>query len=319
MGNGTQMAFKKATKTEARLRCALIGPSGSGKTYTALAIATRLCTRVALIDSERGSASKYADIFDFDVLELDSFEPSTYADAIKLAEREGYDGLVIDSLSHAWMGKGGALDQVDRAAKRSQSSNSFAAWREVTPMHNALVDTILGSRAHVVATMRSKTEYVIEEDSRGKKVPRKIGMAPVQRDGVEYEFDVIADMDLANNFVVSKSRCPRLNGAVFNKPGEELVEILRAWLSDGTAPPPRAEFFDGLPHVNVIDGDQATELTETAQVAGLSLSRLCAAYKIGAIEDLPAAEYEAARDRIARFAAQVAARQAQSARAEADE
>jgi hypothetical protein len=232
----TNLSFSKATKTQSRLRLALVGPSGSGKTYTALTIAQHLGKRVAVIDTERGSASKYADIFTFDVLNLDTFSPLTYVDAIKAAESAGYDVLVIDSLSHAWMGKEGALEQVDNAAKRSSSHNSYTAWRDVTPMHNALIDAMLQSKCHIIGTMRSKTEYVIEEDERGKKVPRKVGMAPVQRDGLEYEFDVVGDMDLDNNFLVSKTRCPALAGKVIKKPGKPLADTLAAWLSDGAKP-----------------------------------------------------------------------------------
>lgn len=227
------MGFKKATKKQAWLRLALIGPSGSGKTYTALNLAKHLGNKIAVIDTEHGSASKYADIFEFDVMELDSFHPQRYIDGIHEAQAAGYDVLIIDSLSHAWMGKDGALELVDRAAKRSQSNNTFFAWREVTPLHNALVEAILAARMHVIVTMRAKTEYVVETNEKGKQVPRKVGLAPVQRDGLEYEFDVVADMDLDNNMIVTKTRCSALAGAVIPKPGEEVANILKAWLSDG--------------------------------------------------------------------------------------
>ena len=232
------MAFVKATKSRARLRLGLVGPSGSGKTFTALMLAKHMGGRVAVIDTERGSASKYASLFEFDTSEPDEFSPDSYIRTIHEAEAAGYDILIIDSLSHAWMGKGGALEMVDNAAKRSQSGNSFAAWREVTPRHNALVDAILRCNCHVIATLRAKTEYVLEKDERtGKTTPRKVGMAPVQRDGLEYEFDVVADMDLENTLIVSKSRCSELSGKVIPKPGAELAGILKAWLSDGTPAP----------------------------------------------------------------------------------
>lgn len=232
------MQFTKATKRQARGRVSLIGPSGSGKTYTALSIAKHLGGRVALIDTERGSASKYANLFDFDTLILDSFHPERYIEAILAAEQAGYDILVIDSLSHAWSGKDGALELVDRAAKRDRSGNSFSAWREVTPLHNKLVDAMLACRCHLIATMRSKTEYVQEKDDRGKTVIRKVGLAPIQRDGLEYEFDVVADLDIDNNLIVSKTRCPDLHGAVIPKAGQEIAETLRAWLTDGAPVPP---------------------------------------------------------------------------------
>ncbi len=226
------MSFQKATKKQSRVRLALIGPSGSGKTYTALTLAGALGKKTALIDTERGSASKYADLFDFEVCDLETFSPENYIRTIVEAGQGGYDTLVIDSLSHAWMGKGGALEMVDQEAKRSKSNNTFTAWREVTPWHNRLVDTILQCPCHVIVTMRAKTEYAMETVN-GKSVPRKVGLAPIQRDGMEYEFDVVADMDLDLNFIVSKTRCSALVGAIVNKPTADLGKTLLAWVSEG--------------------------------------------------------------------------------------
>lgn len=228
--------FKRATKTQSRLRLALIGPSGSGKTYTAIKIGTELGGKIAVIDTERGSASKYADEFSFDAAELASFDPRYYTAAIKEADAAGYDVLIIDSLSHAWAGVGGALELVDKAKARSQSGNSFTAWKDVTPLHNQLVDTILQSRCHVIVTMRAKTEYVMEADARGKQTPRKVGLAPIQRDGMEYEFDIVADVDLDHRFIVSKTRCKALDAGVIQN-AEGVAETLRAWLSDGAPAP----------------------------------------------------------------------------------
>ncbi len=230
------MQFKKATKSQARARIALIGPSGSGKTYTALALGTHLGARVAVIDTERGSASKYAGEFEFDVLELEDFNPQSYVDAIRAATVAGFDVLIIDSLSHAWMGAGGALELVDKAAKKSQSGNSFAAWREVTPLHNKLVDAILRSDCHVIATIRSKTDYVQEKDDRGRTQVRRVGLAPVQRDGLEYEFDIVADLDIEHNLIISKTRCRALDGMVAKCAGEREAGLISAWLTDGRAP-----------------------------------------------------------------------------------
>lgn len=222
--------FKTASKKEAKLRLALFGPAGSGKTYTALRIATHLGGRIAVMDTEHGSASKYADEFAFDVVEPDSFSPQVYIDTIRAAEQAGYAVLLIDSLSHAWMGKDGALEMVDKAAKRA-GGNSFAGWKDVTPLHNRLIDTMLGAKLHIIVTMRSKTEYVITEDDRGKKVPRKIGLAPVQRDGMEYEFDIVGDLDVDNTLLISKSRCSALSGAAVQKPGKEVADAVLAWLA----------------------------------------------------------------------------------------
>lgn len=236
MGNPQTAAnpFKKATKAAAKLRLALIGPSGSGKTYTALKIATSLGKRVAVIDTERGSAAKYADEFSFDVVELERFEPLAYCDLI-VAGAEQYDVIVIDSLSHAWAGPGGVLEFVD-AKNGNGGSNKFAAWRDATPMHNELVNTILAAKCHIIATMRSKMEYVQEKDERGKVTIRKVGMQPVQREGMEYEFDVIGDLDAAT-MTVSKTRCKALHDRRFVQPGADVAKLLSEWLGASTAAP----------------------------------------------------------------------------------
>ena len=222
---------------------ALIGVAGSGKTYTALAIAQHLGEKVAVIDTERGSASKYSDQFEFDVLEIETYSPKTYIEAMEAAEEAGYDVLIIDSLSHAWVGKDGALEQVDKAARRTQSGNNFGAWRDVTPQHNAMVDAMISSKMHILGTMRAKTEYVQEKDPKsGRTTIRKVGMAPIQRDGLEYEFDVVADLDADNNFIVGKTRCPQLSGAVVNRAGREVARTLKNWLTDGAqTETPRSE------------------------------------------------------------------------------
>jgi len=216
---------------------ALVGPSGSGKTYTALAIARHLTGPVALIDTERGSASKYAGdpmLPEFDVLELESFSPQQYIDAIAEAARAGYGTLIIDSLSHAWVGKGGALELLDVATARSGNHNEFNAWGEVTPLQNAMVDAILRAPMHVIVTMRVKTAYVVEANERGKQVPKKVGLQPVQRAGLEYEFDVVGDMTPDNMLLVGKTRCSPLAGQVFPRPGREVAEILNRWLEAGS-------------------------------------------------------------------------------------
>lgn len=226
------LQFRKAEKHAAKLRMALVGISGTGKTYSALRLATGMGGKVALIDTEHGRASAYAHKFDFDVLELDTFSPVKYIEAIQAAQDAGYDVLIIDSLSHAWIGKEGALEQVDKAARASRSQNTFMAWRDVTPLHNKLVEAITTSRLHVIATMRSKAKYDMEKDDKGKLVPRKIGMEPVQRDGLEYEFDLVGDLDYDHNFVISKSTLDSIHPRDVIQPLDE--EVGRLILDDLT-------------------------------------------------------------------------------------
>jgi AAA domain len=234
--NGS-VSFQKAVKRDAKLRFALCGPSGSGKTYTLLELATHLGGPVALVDTERGSASKYADLFHFDVLELDSYDPLRLIEIIDQAAAHGYRVLCIDSLSHFWIGKDGELEKVDRAARRMQNPNSFAAWKQVTPIHNALIDKIISAPLHIMVSMRAKTEWVLDRDDKGKTAPRKVGLAPVMRDGIEYEFDVCGDMDHENTLLITKSRCPKLTGGVYSKPGMELAEVLIEWLGSARPQP----------------------------------------------------------------------------------
>ena len=239
------MPFEKATKYQSKLRMALCGGPGSGKTYTALAIAAYLCgdSRVALLDTERRTARKYSDDFDFDVLELVSFSPQNYIDAIHEAERGGqHSVLIIDSLSHAWMGRDGILDikdRVDIASKSKPGSNSFTNWREVTPQHTALIDAMLDSDLHIIVTMRTKMEYLMSAGENGKPKVEKVGMQPIQRDGVEYEFDVVGDLSQDNDLIIGKTRCSALKGRVFHEAGADVAAILNDWLATGIEAPER--------------------------------------------------------------------------------
>jgi len=235
--------FKKATKHQLKLRLALSGVSGGGKTYTALRIATNLVPggKIAVIDTERESASLYADEFTFDTLPLESFHPREYVEAIEAAESAGYDVIIIDSLTHAWAGKGGVLEEKDKIAKRQPGGNSYTAWNEAGRLQDELVDAILRSRCHVIVTLRSKMDHVQEKDDRtGKTVVRKVGMKVVQRDDLEYEFTVWASMTHDNTMVVEKTRCAALNGAVIARPGKEIAETLRTWLASGATEAPVA-------------------------------------------------------------------------------
>jgi hypothetical protein len=209
---------------------------------TALRIAAGLGGRVAVIDTERGSASLYAGErgLDFDVIEFDTYGVERFIDAIKAAADGGYGTLIIDSLSHAWAGKGGILEYVDNAGKRNQGGGNFGAWRDATPRHNSLVDAILGAPLHVICTLRSKVEYVVENVG-GRNQVRKVGLQPVQRDGLEYEFTVVGDVTQDHDLVVTKTRAAFLKDAVIREAGEELGRQLAGWLSTGTETAARPE------------------------------------------------------------------------------
>ena len=228
--------FAPAVKYKSRLRLAIDGPAGSGKTYTALVAATVFARagkgKIALVDTEFESASLYSDLFKFDTVPLTTFHPKNYIEMIHAAELNDYDVLVIDSLSHAWVGAGGVLDIVDKATMKNYG-NSFVGWKDATPIQRQLVDAILQSKLHIICTMRTKTEWTLEENEKGKKVPKKIGLAPVQRPDLDYEFTVFAEMDYEHNFVVSKTRCPVITDAVMNRPDEAFFTQVLTWLNSG--------------------------------------------------------------------------------------
>jgi len=229
------MEFKKATKNETRLRIGLSGAAGSGKTYSALKIATGVGGKIAVIDTERGSASLYADKFDFDTVQIEPpYTPDKYIEAIKIAERDGYTTIIVDSLSHAWAGSGGLLDMHDAIQKSSKGGNSFTAWKEVTPLQNALLDTITGSTCHIIVTMRAKQDYVIESNG-GRNQVRKVGLAPVQREGVEYEFSVYIELSQDHIAVATKDRTDLFDGKCF-VPSEQTGRQLVEWLDKPATP-----------------------------------------------------------------------------------
>ena len=229
--------IRKAERAKSKLRLGLAGPSGAGKTMSALKMAKGVAGpngRVLMIDTERGSGDLYADLFQYDIITLTPpYAPKYYVEAIQAAEKAGYNVIIIDSLSHAWSDEGGLLDQAD---KLSNKGNSYTVWKDLTPQHRMLVNAMLNSPAHIIATVRSKQAYEMEEytDQRGnKKVkPTKMGMAPVQREGMEYEFTVFMDIDTNHSATVSKDRTNMFKDEVFVI-DEKVGERLLAWLGTG--------------------------------------------------------------------------------------
>lgn len=196
--------FKKAERKKAFLKIAITGVSGSGKTYSALQLAQGLGGKIAMIDTENGSGELYSSLCDYDVAPMEApFSPEKYIEYIKEAEKAGYNVLIIDSLSHAWAGEGGVLEFVDKKAMSSNSRNSFTAWKEATPKQNRMVDTILQAKMDVIVCMRSKQAYEIIENDKGKKMPTKMGLAPIQRDGLEYEFTIMFDIGIERHMAIA--------------------------------------------------------------------------------------------------------------------
>lgn len=230
--------FKPAERKKAKLRLALCGPSGSGKTYSAILIAKGITDKIAMIDTEHRSGELYSDLTKYDVAPLEApYTPERYIQCIQAAEKEGYEALIIDSLSHAWAGEGGVLDMVDKAAKATRSQNSYPAWRHVTPEHNRLVEAILKSKMHIIATIRAKTDYETSKDEHGKMKVEKVGLAPVQREGLDYEFTTVLDIGIDGHIArASKDRTGIFDGK-FIKPCEDTGKELLNWLNNGVDAP----------------------------------------------------------------------------------
>ena len=225
--------FQKATKTKSKLRAALFGPSGAGKTFTALRMATGMGGRIAVIDTERGSASKYADRFTFDVCDLEDRSVDGYVQAIREAGRAGYDVLVVDSLTHGWKH---LLDKVETIARAKFKGNTWSAWSDGNKDQDALIEAILDYPGHIIATMRSKTEWQTEQGSNGKSKPIRVGLAPEQGKGIEYEFDFLCEITVEHQLTVIKDRSGKFQDQIIDKPGEEFGKALSDWLSEGEAP-----------------------------------------------------------------------------------
>lgn len=246
------MAFNTlATRKNIRLRLALSGVAGSGKTYTALRLAGILGGSIGVMDSERSASRKYVGktgIPAFFLEELEEKNVQEYLTKVSEAAAAGVEVLVIDSYSHSWIG---ALETVDKMGG-SKFSNG---WKVVSPLVTKLVDAILSYPGHVIATMRSKTAYEVEKDERGKAVPKKIGMATVSRDGTDYEFDVMIDMDDSGHMKVSKTRCSELAGWISPREDiDKVASILKTWMSEGSPITPRDELADSIRRASTLEG-----------------------------------------------------------------
>ncbi len=238
------MAFVKATRRKSKLRLALAGPSGAGKTLSALLLAYGITGdwgKIALIDTEHGRARFYANRTDFETGEFlyqeltPPYSPERYKQMVaEGAQAVGPDGVVIvDSFSHAWDNEGGVLD-IKSGIEKNNSKTSFSAWDEAGKVQNNLVNTILSTDCHVILTLRTKTAYTMEQNERGKTVPVKLGLAPVQRENMEYELDIV--LNIARNHVATAGKDTTFldawQGVITPELGRQLLE----WLDNGTEP-----------------------------------------------------------------------------------
>lgn len=280
------MEFTKAKRKKSKLRLALTGPSGSGKTWGALQIAKGLGGKIACIDTEKGSASLYEHIVDFDVLELSApFTPERYIAAINAAEKAGYDVLIIDSASHEWSGSGGMLEINEEIARARYRGNTWSAWSDTTPRHRAFLDAMLQSNMHIIATGRSKTETAQTENA-GKKSVVKLGMKTEQRDGFEYEFTVVLDIIHDGHFAVaSKDRTGLFTGET-KKITEETGQSLLAWLDRGEEPA----------KVEYITADQQIVLSDLLTESGANKDVFLEWMAVKVIAEIPANQYQKAFD-----------------------
>lgn len=196
------MNLRQSERKQAKIKLALQGSAGSGKTMSALLLAKGLTnsdlSKVAIIDTENGSADLYAHLGNYNVLTLQPpFSPEKYIEAIEVCEKAGMKVIILDSISHCW---DYLLDFHSKLV-----GNSFTNWNKVTPRQKSFVDKILQTKAHVVATLRTKTDYVLNQKD-GKFIPEKVGLKAIQRDGVDYEFTLVFDVDIKHFAICSKDR-----------------------------------------------------------------------------------------------------------------
>ena len=237
------ITFQKAVKEQVKLRLAIYGPAGAGKTASALRIAHGIGGRIAFIDTENYSASRYADglnypggfvPFNFDVVSLQKPTIANYVEAIQAAENAGYNVLIIDSLSHGWQE---LLEDIDNLTKVKYKGNSWRAWSEGTPKQKSLIRAITQSNMHIIATMRAKTEWdTVKDDMTNKIKPVRIGLAPEQGKGIEYEFDMLMEINDSHYATIIKDRSGKFQDQEIYCPDEKFGKELAEWLTQGVVP-----------------------------------------------------------------------------------
>lgn len=228
------MELRKASRKRAKIKMALQGPSGAGKTYSALLLAFGLCnkwTKIAVIDTENHSAELYSNLGQYNTVSIAApYTPEKYCEAIHLCEQAGMEVIVLDSISHEWDGSGGILD-----IHGNMAGNSFTNWAKLTPRHNAFIQTIVQSSSHIIGTIRSKQDYVLQEKN-GKMVPEKVGLKGVTRDGMDYEFTLVLEIDIKHNASASKDRTGLFASKPEFKITSETGKLILIWCNEGIPP-----------------------------------------------------------------------------------
>ncbi len=225
--------LRKATRQQTKIRLGLSAVSGAGKTYSSLFIGKGLANgdfkKVAIIDSENGSADLYAHLGEYNVYPIAApFTPESYIAAIKDCENEGMEVIIIDSISHEWDGPGGILD-----IHSDMTGNSFTNWKFVTPRHQAFITAILQSKCHTITTVRRKQEYEIGTNQNGKITPTKVGLKEVTREGFEYELTVNLELDTSHNATAAKDRTSLFENKPPFVPTEETGAMILEWCKTG--------------------------------------------------------------------------------------
>ena len=227
--------FEPAVKAALKGRVALVGPSGSGKTWTSLVTASALAQggKIAVIDTNRRQSLHYADLWNFDVAHMRTFHPDNLTAA--LGDCSGYDVAIVDTWSSFWAGTEGMLEQVDLASEGRAGSTFNNGWKTMRPVELRMMEAMMSFPGHLIVTIRTKTEWLVGNVD-GKAKPVKVGTKPEQRENLEYEFDLVANMDMENTLSVVKSHCPPLHNLVTAKPTEEFGFTFLQWLNNGTKP-----------------------------------------------------------------------------------
>lgn len=222
------MQLQKASRKKAKIKMCLLGPSGSGKTYSSLLLAYGLCddwSKIAVIDSENHSSELYSHLGAYNVLQITPpHTPEKYIEAIQVCEKADMEVIIIDSITHEW--------EYIIEFHASLGGNSFTNWHKIGLRHKEFINAMLKSKANIIATTRTKQDYVLNEKN-GRMVPEKVGLKAVQRDGLEYEFTLVFDINMKNMASASKDR----TNLFCNKPETQLSvdtgRMIQQWCNEG--------------------------------------------------------------------------------------